>query len=492
MDLHEAGISALYGAMVSGRLSARELIEASLERIARLDQDGPALNAIVTVNGAALNRAAELDSALARQGPVGPLHGIPVVVKDCIETAGIPTSFGSEAFATYVPDRDANVVAALERAGAVILAKTTLPDWATSWFAYSSRSGVTRNPYDLARHPGGSSSGTGAAVTAGYATVGLGTDTGGSVRLPAAFCNLVGVRSTVGLISRSGVSPLVGVQDTVGPMGRSVVDVARVFDLLVGFDPADELTYRYWAARAPRSYLAELRVDALKELRIGVLRNAFGSDGDPYAGPVNRVVAGALAELEAGGATLIDVGLQDLDAQLAACRPIIIVRSRHDIDRFLAARPRAPVRSVREIIDQKRYHPMLDLLEAISEGPEDPLSDPRYYPTSVAHDELTSSLVRLMATHEVHALVYPTCQVAPPTCADIEAKVWTTLDFPTNTLISSSTWLPALSVPAGLTDDGLPVGLEILGRPYDEATLFNIGYGLELVGGHRTPPPDLG
>lgn len=483
----DATIAQMHGAMYTGKVSAGELVEEYLKRIDSQDQAGPQLNAVVTLNEAALERADELDAAFKSSGPVGPLHGIPMVVKDCLETSDMPTSFGSEIFADYVPDRDAAVIRNIRRAGAVIVAKTTLPDWATSWFAYSSRSGETKNPYDLERDPGGSSGGTGAAISAGYAAVGLGTDCGGSVRLPASFCNLVGARSTPGLISRAGCNPLVGFQDTIGPMGRSVADVVRVFDVLAGFDPDDSLTYVYSEARPPKSYLSSLVMDGLAGLRLGVVRNAFGSQQDANAAPVNRVIEEGLRHLEAGGASLIDVEIPDL-ADWLVNTSLYVIKSKYDIDRFLGSRPSAPMKSVNEIVASGRYHKMLDLLEGIAEGPDDPFSDPAYYPAYVAREEFAKLAVNLMESHGVAALVYPTCQVVPPKRADTDSGVWTTLTFPTNTLISSQTWMPALTVPAGLTDDGLPVGLEILARRYDEQTMFRVGYGFEQVAQHRVRP----
>jgi Asp-tRNA(Asn)/Glu-tRNA(Gln) amidotransferase A subunit family amidase len=487
--LEALDIARIHGAMFSGRLTARRLVEACLERVARCDATGPELNAVVTLNAAAVEHADALDDALRRGERAGPLHGIPVVVKDCLETADMPTSFGSEAFVGYVAGRDAAVVGALRRAGAVILAKTTLPDWATSFFSYSSRSGKTKNPYDPSRHAGGSSSGTGAAVASGYAAVGVGTDTGGSIRVPASFCNLVGLRSSPGMVSRSGCSPLVGVQDTVGPMARTVADAVRVFDVLVGFDPDDALTSTYWAARAPASYLGALRPDGLAGLRIGTLREAFGPNDEPAAAAVNGVIDGALLELAAGGATVLDVSMPALGEWLAGSRPVVLLRGRYDIDRFLAERPAAPVKSVVEIVASGRYHPKLDLLRALADGPADPFADPAYHRVNATRADFARAVLTLMATERLNALVYPTCQVVPPTFTDTDAGVWTTLNFPTNTLIASQTALPAMTVPAGLTDDGLPVGLEILVRPYDEPTMFGVAYGFEQVAAHRARPP---
>ena len=486
-SLVDASIAQIHTAMFRGKVSARQLVDAYLARIEAYDQKGPLLNAIVTLNAGARAQAEALDGLLARGTTVGPLHGIPIVIKDCLETSDMPTSFGSEVFADYRAATDATVVANLKAAGAIILGKTTLPDWATSWFAYSSRSGETRNPYDLERDPGGSSGGTGCAVASGYAAVGLGTDCGGSVRVPASFCNLVGVRSTPGLISRQGCNPLVGFQDTIGPMGRSVTDVARVFDVMVGHDPADPLTYAYSVARAPATYLACLVTDGLRGMRVGVLRNAFGADGHPDAAPVNTVMAAALDELRAGGASLVDVEIPQL-SQWLVDTSLYVVRSKYDIDCFLESRPGAPARSVDEIVSSGRYHRMLDLLEGIAAGPRDPFSDPAYYPAYAAREEFMKLIVNLMAKHQLDVMVYPTVQVVPPKRTDCDSGVWGTLTFPTNTLIASQSWMPAMTIPAGFTPAGLPVGMEILARPYDEPTLFKVGYGFERLIGHRRHP----
>ncbi|MDQ0734701.1 amidase [Arthrobacter agilis] len=487
-SLEDADIAGIQAALFTGRVTARQLVDAYLDRIEAFDHAGPELNAVVTINQAAREQADELDDAYRQTGqPVGPLHGIPMVIKDCLETADMPTSFGSEIFADYRAEQDATVVATLRAAGAIILAKTTLPDWATSWFSYSSHTGVTKNPYDLGRDPGGSSSGTGAAIAAGYATVGLGTDCGGSVRLPASFCNLVGVRSTPGLISRTGCNPLVSAQDTIGPMARSVEDAARVFTVMAGFDRSDPLTYAYSVARAPSSYVDSLVPNALHGRRIGVLRSAFGADADPNAAPVNHVMASALDELRAGGATVVDVTIDDLSGWIGRTS-LYTIKSKHDIDTWLSSKPNPPAHTVAEIIDSGRYHKKLDLLEALAAGPDDPLNDVGYYTAYTAREAFMKTVVNLMEANNLDTLVYPTCQVAPPTHEDTDSGLWNTLNFPTNTVIGSQTWMPSMTVPAGLTASGLPIGMEILARPYDEPTMFAVGYGFEQVIGHRTHP----
>ncbi|WP_082046111.1 amidase [Arthrobacter sp. L77] len=491
LKIESASIAELQAAMRTGKLTAVQLVDFYLDRVARFDTAGPALNSIVTLASDARDQAAERDAQrTSNPDGVGPLHGIPILVKDCLETADMPTSFGSEVFADYQPSEDATVIRKLREAGAIILGKTTLPDWATSWFTYSSRSGLTKNPYDLSRDPGGSSAGTGASIAAALATIGLGTDCGGSVRVPSSFCNLVGVRSTPGLISRKGCNPLVSVQDTIGPMGRSVADVARVFDVITGFDPDDELTYAAEIAPTQESYLSALVPDAIVGARIGVVRNAFGSDDDKYAAPVNEVMRIALEQLTAAGAILVDVEIPDLQ-DWNARTSMYTIKSKYDIDKFLAAMPDAPMHSVAEIIESKRYHPKLDLLEALSEGPDDPFSDLSFYAAYLAREAYMKTVVNLMGANDLLALVYPTVQVVPPTREECDSSQWNTLNFPTNTLIGSQTWMPSMTIPAGLTETGLPVGMEILARPYDERTLFQVGYGFEQVASHRHLPDSV-
>ena len=274
-DLEEATIQDVHAAILSGSLTCVELVQRYLDRIAAYDQAGPALNAFVALNEDALKQAAELDTAFQKTGKLkGPLHGIPVAVKDQVETAGIPTSFGSIALKGYVPEKDATIITKMKEAGAIIIGKTTLPDFATSWFGYSSASGETKNPYDLTLDPGGSSAGTGAAISANLSMIGIGEDTGGSIR--------------------NGLSPLVIFQDTAGPMGRTVADTAILLDAVVGYDSADPYTAAYAIAGHKGSYTANLDENGLKGARIGVLTEAFGDDKDPDCAEVNKVMQDAI------------------------------------------------------------------------------------------------------------------------------------------------------------------------------------------------------
>ena len=260
---------------------------------------GAMLQAVVTVNPRAHDEAAAHDESFAVTGTLsGPLHGVPVLVKDQAETAGLRTTFGSILFDAYVPLADATLVTKLRDAGAVILAKTAMCDFAAGWFSSSSLTGHTKNPYDPARESGGSSAGTAAGVAANFGLVGIGEDTGGSIRIPASFNNLFGLRVTTGLISRAGFSPLVHFQDTPGPIGRTVSDIATLLDSIVGYDPQDPFTVTASAAPVIGGYAEALEIDVpLATWRIGVLETGFGSDEDPDAAPVNLAVRAALAQL---------------------------------------------------------------------------------------------------------------------------------------------------------------------------------------------------
>lgn len=490
-QIEELTIAAAHEGFRAGSFTARDLVDAYLDRIAAVDAAGPALNSIITVAADAREQADRLDAELARTGELtGPLHGVPVVVKDQIETADMPTSFGNVAAAQYVPAQDATAIAALRDAGAVILGKTTLPDFATSWFSTSSRSGVTRNPYDLARDPGGSSSGSAAAVAANLALVGIGEDTGGSIRLPASFCGLVGVRVTPGLISRAGMSSLVAPQDTAGPMTRTVEDAARLLDVLVGYDARDEFTGAVVVDGGGASYTESAAPRSVAGLRLGVLRQAFPDETDPDGAQAAAVLEDALATLADAGADLIDIEIDRLDEQVGFTS-LYTTRSQQDMDAFVAARPDLPVESMRAIVEAGQYHEKLDLLEAIVAGPLDPADDPVYLERVLAQTAFQRQVLGIMAAHDLDAIIFPDAKLPAPTHADIFADRWTCLTYPTNTVIASQLLFPAITVPAGFTVHGLPVGLEMMSAPYSERALLGVAAAIEgSIGARRAPRLD--
>ncbi len=462
-----------------GEVSVHEVTARHLDRIDALDG---ALNSVVTLNPHALREAAELDTSRSEPGP---LHGVPVVVKDNIGTAGLATAFGSAAFGDHVPDTDATLVTALRRAGAIILGKTAMPDFATSWHGHSSRSGRTRNPHDVARDPGGSSSGSAAAVAANFAVAGVGTDTGGSIRVPASFCGLVGIRPTVGAVSRHGILGLVRDQDTPGPLARSVADAAALLDVMTGWDPRDPYTAMPAQRRSPVDRLVP---GALAGARIGVVRAlcVTGRADDPE---VAAVVEQALATMAAAGAELVDVDLPGLGDLLRGTFPYPR-QSRRDINDSLALAG-TPIRDVADVVASGRFWPALALLPAIAAGPRDPATDPRHGAAGELRTRLQHLVATAFAEHRLSALTYPTVRITAPRWADVDSGTFEDgrpdtrtsagATFPTNTLIAAQAAFPAITLPAGQTSGGLPVGLELLGLPHDDHRLIALAFDTERV-----------
>lgn len=490
-DVVETTIDDIHAAYRSGALTSKALVQLFIDRIGAVDKAGPKLNAIISINPKALAAAEELDAEYARTGKFkGPMHGIPIVVKDQVETKDVMTTFGSIAQDGYMPADDATAIKKLKAAGAIILAKTAMPDFASSWFAFCSKIGETKNPYVLERDPGGSSGGTAAAVAASLGVVGIGEDTGGSIRLPASFTNLVGVRVTPGLISRNGMSPLVVFQDTAGPMARTVKDAALLLDSMIGYDPTDEYTIAALIANQKGSYVDAMDGDSMKGARIGVVRNAFGANDNPDAAPVNAVTEAALAKLKGAGAVLIDIEIPDLMDHILATS-LYGSHSRHDINKFLASRPTMPVKSLEDIKAQKKFDPTLDLLLEIFDGPAKPEDDPEYFQKLAARDRFQRLVVNLIGKHQLDAMVFPCVQVVPPTKDEVRAGKHRVLEYPTNTLIAAQTWLPSICMPAGFTDADIPVGIELVVLPYREPELFRLGAGFEKVVGARRAPKYL-
>jgi amidase len=491
-DIIEATIDSIHSAFQADEISCSELIDQYLARIEAYDKQGPRINSVMTINTRASYEARVLDhNFIETKKLVGPLHGIPVLVKDAVETKDLRTTFGSSAFQNYLPRNDATVIRKLRAAGAIILGKTNVPDWSASWFCFSSAGGETKNPYALDRNPGGSSGGTGAAVAANFATVGVGTDSGGSIRVPSSFCNLVGVRVTHGLISRNGTSPLVELQDNVGPMTRTVKDAAAMLDIMVGYDPTDPATAAQTCTRIPRSYTDYLARDGLKEARIGIVREVFGSDQDPNSSKVNAVINKSIETMRTRGAEIEDpVKIPYLQESLSSTA--LYIQSKRDINSFIAERQ--PGLSIEELFGAKRIHPLLlhphlSLLSGIVGGPTDPETDPDYFRRVVGRERFRSNILNVMAFNKLDAIAYPDVQVLPPLQEQLKGKwPYTELTFPTNTRIASQTGLPAISLPAGFTEEGIPVGLELVGKSYDETTLIKLAASLEEANHARKPP----
>jgi amidase len=478
-DPMEASILGLQAAMGTGRISAGALVDYYLERIETLDRAGPALNAIAAVNERARQRAAALDIERAEGRVRGPLHGIPVVVKDNYETRGMATTAGSRTFDGFAPDRDAHVVQRLRQAGAIILAKTNMYEFAYGITSVGSAFGAVRNPYAPSRNPGGSSSGSAAAVAANLAVLGLGTDTCGSIRIPAAFNSLVGLRGTQGLISRRGIVPLSSTQDIGGPLTRSVMDLALVLDVLVGFDPEDPQTAD-GHGRGASSYTAGLSPTALQGARIGVLEEALLVD--PQDRPVANVVGLAVDDMQALGATIVRVSVpglwQAFESRLNGFQ-VLAYEFKRDINAYLRNNPEAPVRSLADIIARNAHHPDVDGALRASEA-TGPANRRDYLEALAQRDMLRRMLLAAMAAKGLDVLVYPTVRRLPAPVGAPQPG--------SNCLLAANTGLPALSIPAGFTAQGLPVGVELLGAPWSEQRMLALAYAYEQGAGKRRPP----
>ena len=474
-EVHERSILDLQAAQADGRVTSRGLVDAYLARIAAYDQAGPRLNAIVQFNPKAREDADALDRERTAKGPRGPLHGIPVLVKDNYDTAGLATSGGALGLATLVPRTDAFQVARLRAAGAVILGKTTMHELAAGITTISSLTGQTRNPYDLMRVPGGSSGGTGAGVAASFGAAGMGSDTCGSIRIPAANQNLVGLRATRGLSSRTGVMPLSDTQDVAGPLARTVTDLAIMLDATVGPDPADPVTAGA-AAHVPRSYRDALASATLKGTRIGVLRALFGTG--PEDDEVDQIVRKALDGMKAQGAEVVDVVVPGLDDLLRESS-VIGDEFKFDLAAYLATHPGAPVTSLGEILERGLHHDALDQTFRLRNQPE--RRDTEHYRQALLKRRaLREAVVTTLESLRLDAMAYPTLRRKPALIGEVQIG--------TTCQLSATTGLPALSMPAGFTVDGLPIGVELLGGAFAEPALLGLAYAWEGVATPRRAP----
>jgi amidase len=474
-DVIEKSIEDLQRALGSGEVTSRQLVELYLARIDAYDQQGPSLNAIINVNPHARETADQLD-AERRQGKLrGPLHGIPVLVKDNYETVEMPTSAGSIALAAFHPKRDAYLVKRLKDAGAIILAKTNMHELAAGITTTGSRFGQTLNPYDLDRNPGGSSGGTGAAVAANFAAAGMGSDTCGSIRNPASHNNLVGLRGTQGLSSRSGIVPLSSTQDIGGPIAKSLADLTLVLDATVGVDPADPPTSAS-AGHIPASYRAGLRAEEIKGARIGVVRSLFGTA--PEDQEVATVLNRALEALKKAGADVNDVVVPGLD-DLLRDSSMIAFDFKFDLADYLARADNPPVKSLGEILDRGMYHSALESTFRLRNAVESRESDAARR-ARVKQTALRQALQAVLDEHRLVALVYPTLRRKPARVGEAQGG--------TNCQVSSHSGLPALGLPAGFTDDDVPIGMDLLGAPFDEQRLLSLGYSVEKTLALRRPP----
>lgn len=462
----DADIMTLQRLMEQKALSSQALVRAYLRRIAAYDQQAPELNAIAALHPDALHQARMLDDERTRGRVRGPLHGIPLLVKDNYQVEGLPTTAGTMALATWQPSPEATTVQRLRAAGAVILGKTTLHELASGITNISSLTGQTRNPYAPCRVPGGSSGGTAAAVAASFAAAGLGSDTSGSIRIPAAVNNLVGLRMTPGLVSRSGIVPLSKTQDVAGPLARSVEDLALVLDAIAGPDHQDRSTATA-SRHVPPSYWRALQPGALKGLRIGIVHALFGAQADEEE--ISSIVYSALACMEELGAHATSVKLPRLAMTLRECS-LIPFEFRQALADYLAARGNAPIQGLADILHQGLHHEQLDKVLRLRENQRDEHGDGRAIALH-ARQRLRRAMHACMNRHHVDVLVYPVSRGRPVIAGEPPST--------SNSQLSAASGMPALSLPIGFTRDGLPVGLELLGRDHTEQQLLNYAWHWE-------------
>ena len=467
MNLLEASIESIQQAMNSGSLTAVQLTQYYLDRIAAYDQKGPGLNSIRVLNDDVLKQAEALDDERNQQRARSMLHGIPILVKDNYETKGMPTTVGSVLFKGFAPDRDAHLVSKLKNAGALLLGKTNMQEFAYGITNVGSIHGFTRNPYDPTRNPGGSSGGTGAAVAANFAVTGLGSDTCGSIRIPAAQNNLVGLRGTQGLMSRQGIFPLSSTQDIGGPLTKSVRDLAIMLDQMIGYDAEDAQTSESFGHNF--QFLANLQLH--EKVRIGLLREWMErEEGDEV---VARVIREALTAMsEKAGWEIVELESAELEASLDRPLEGYFVSAydfKQDVNAYLRANPEMGFRDLEELLALGKHHPKVDLRtqKSMAMRSED---EATYYQEMAQRKVVRRALLRLLAENNLDALAYPSIRHVAALIGEDQMG--------TNCRLAACSGVPAISVPAGFYGE-LPVGLELLAEPWADQKLLDLAYTVE-------------
>ena len=510
-QLLEAGIGEIQAAYEAGTLTSVELVQAYLDRIAAYDRSGPAITSIISIHPEALSQAAALDDERRQNGSRGPLHGIPVLLKDNINTVDLPTTNGSAVLRGIVPPDDAVLTRELRQAGAIILGKASMGEFAAG--SYNSVVGQTINPYNATRDTGGSSSGSAAAIAANFAVLAVGTDTSTSVRGPAAYNGIVGLRPTTGLVSRSGIAPKNLEFDSAGPMARRVTDVAHMLGVMAVADPDDPMSPPTWSEVSTRYEVVDGHIDyttfldaaALTGTRVGVVTDLFG--GDPE---IDAMATEALEQLRALGATLVDVRLDEAfkarylgDGQLEI-RRLGDYRFREDWEAYLATLPDAPqtvaefVETYRTVVNESALPARENTMNLLTTSLTTSTSDPAY--RRLVDETLPQATIDKLALFEradVDVLVFPYltsfASVISNPVYELEDPSYVASDVPVPATLAgySSVGFPCIVVPMGIGTQGLPMALAFFGKPYDEGLLLGYAYAYEHASGKRVPPPLL-
>ncbi|WP_211748133.1 amidase family protein [Paenibacillus sp. Marseille-Q4541] len=478
-EIEEATIRSIQKAMEQGKLTSHELVQMYLDRIEKNDDKGSAINSIITINDSALEIADQLDAERKTSGPRGPLHGIPILVKDNYDTSDMPTSAGCICLKDSIPSEDADQIAKLKAAGAIILGKTNLHEFAFGITTSSSLGGQTLNPYALDHYPGGSSGGTGAAIAANFAVAGMGTDTGGSIRIPSSFNSLVGIRPTIGLSSRDGIIPLALTQDVGGPMARTVADAALVLEATTGYDP-DDLATSYSVGRTPESYTSYLDEKGLQGARIGVATELFASSNAEEK-EVSALVYQAVSDIRSLGASAVEIKIPNLD-QIGKFPSLSSYEFKFQLNDYLGELgDAAPYHTLSEIIESGEFD-QSQASSMKSRNARELLETEEYKDIVLNRTKVTrEALLKVMAENDLDAIVYPTTTQAAAVIGDSQ-------NAGGNNRLSPFSGFPAITVPAGFTTEGLPVGIEFLGRAFDEGTLIKLAYSYEQGTQHRKAP----
>lgn len=471
-DVFEAGIADIQQALESGRISSVDLVQQYLARIEAFDQAGPTLNSIVSLNAAAADQALALDRERAATGPRSLMHGIPILVKDNYNVPGMNTSGGSVALANFQPNAASIQVQRLIDAGAIVLGKTNLHEFAYGITTLGSLFGQTLNPYDLRRVPGGSSGGTGAAIAASLAAVGLGSDTCGSIRIPSAFNNLVGLRPTKGLSSIHGVMPLSHTQDVAGPLARSAEDLAIVLDVVSGFDVNDPATVLVRDAGFP-SFVDTLNTVNLSELRLGRLDSYF----DRASAAVRAPIDDTLEWLEQQGAVVVNISIPEIDGLIGESG-LITLEFRDDLNAFLQEFGSTEVADLAMVLGLGMYHEAVG--GALVRSDEATVDADDYAARMAARQRLKESVLELMRAEGLDAIVYPTIGELPVQVGDPQNG--------SNCSLSANSGLPAISIPVGFSSSELPVGMELLGAELADSELLAIAHALDSQRNSRRAP----
>lgn len=494
-DLSTATVADINAAFDAGALTSEKLTQLYLNRIAAYDKQGPKINSVITLNPRALEQARALDAERRAKGPRSPLHGLPVVIKDLIDVAGLPTTAGFKPWGAPVPARDATVVAKLHEAGAIVLAKVATVNWfGRDGFGPTHPIGATLNPYNLPYSPGGSSNGPGASMASYFAALAIGTDTGSSVQQPSSYCSIFGMVATQGLLSRAGIVPRGPTQDRAGPMTRSVFDLAATLSVISGWDAEDLGTFTAMGHFPQGDWSKQLGAPSLKGRRIGVLREMMGTMHPEVAEIFERM----LDDLRKAGAFIVDPVLTGINLQTVSSTQFagvsqyeLIPEGNVYLARLGAA---APFKSMQEFIDQaprekitKRY---LDALE---------LPSPDKSPDFLARYAIKTSVYNLIGAtvdkFKLDALVLPYRNYPPPLLASASSGGGEegggsggARNLGGSNGLTSSTGLPGVIVPGGYTKDNLPIGIQITGKPFTDLKLLQVAYGIEEATKRRKTP----